>query len=70
VEEGGDRTLLQVIAEAGGYTEYADRTNVKIVRGKELLVFNARRIEKRQDRDPLIMAGDVVVVERAVFWKP
>ena len=60
-------TLLQVIAASGGYTEFADRTRIKIIRGDKVLVFNAREIEKAPERDIQIEPGDVIVVERKIF---
>jgi polysaccharide biosynthesis/export protein VpsN len=63
----GDMTLLQAIAAAGGYTDYAKPSEVKVIRGEEVLYFDAGRIARRKDPDPLIKRGDIVVVERRVF---
>jgi polysaccharide export outer membrane protein len=62
-----DLTLLQAIATAGGYTDYAKKSKVEIIRGKEVNVFNGVRIEERKDEDPLIQPGDVVRVPRAII---
>lgn len=59
--------LLQVIAGSGGYTEFADRTRIKIIRGDKVLVFNAKEIEKAPEQDVQIEPGDVIVVERKIF---
>lgn len=60
-------TLLQAIAAAGGYTDYA-RSTVKVIRGKSSLTFNVRRIEKRKEKDPLIEPGDIIVIQKRIFW--
>jgi protein involved in polysaccharide export with SLBB domain len=59
-----DLTLLQAIAEAGGYTDFAKSTEIKIIRGDMNLTVDAERVEKRLDRDPLIKAGDIIKVPR------
>jgi len=65
----GDRTLLQAITTAGGYTDYAKTTKVKVIRhGQKPLSFNLKKIERRQARDPLIEPGDVIIVPRRLVW--
>jgi polysaccharide export outer membrane protein len=63
----GDVTLLMALATAQGYTDFAKPRDVRIIRGKEVLRFNAQRIEARKDKDPLIEPEDIIVVERAIF---
>jgi polysaccharide export outer membrane protein len=63
----GDMTLLQAIAAAGGYTDYAKPSKVRIMRGDEILYFNVERITRRRDPDPFLKRGDIVVVERRIF---
>ena len=62
-----DLTVLQAIVTAGGYTDYAKKSQVKIIRGNEVLVFDTDRIEERKEKDPLIKPGDIVVVPRKIF---
>jgi polysaccharide export outer membrane protein len=57
-------TLMQALAAAGGYTDFAKPSKVKIMRGEDVLYFDASRIERRQDKDPLIRRGDTIIVER------
>ncbi len=62
-----DITLLQAIALAGGYTEYAQPRRINILRGSESFTVNARNIERGNKTSPPIKAGDVVVVPRR-WW--
>jgi polysaccharide export outer membrane protein len=60
-------TLLQAIAAAGGYTEYADRKRVTLTRGGEVRVFNMREIERKPQQDISIESGDVIRVPRGML---
>jgi polysaccharide export outer membrane protein len=55
-------TLLQAIPAAGGYTDFAKPSDIKIIRGDEVLRVNAERIEKRREKDPLIRPDDIIIV--------
>lgn len=63
----GELTLLQAVSAAGGYTDYANPKRIRIRRGGDARRFNARRIERRRETDPLIRRGDIVVVPRRWF---
>lgn len=63
----GDTTLVQGIIMAGGYTDYAKKWEITIIRGPEKSVYDAEKIEKREMEDPLIHSGDIIVVPRRVF---
>jgi polysaccharide export outer membrane protein len=63
----GDVTLMQGIIMAGGYTDYAKKTGIKLIRGRKTTVYDAEKIEKREIQDPLIRTGDIIVVPRRVF---
>jgi len=63
----GDVTLLQAITEAGGYTPFANRRNIKVIRGDQVLFFNARDIADGKSNDPPVLADDIIVVQRSVF---
>lgn len=60
----GDVTLLQAITEAGGYTPFANRRNVKVIRGDQVIFYNARDIENGKENDPPVLADDIIVVQR------
>lgn len=60
-------TLLQVIAQAGGYTDYADQTDVRIIRAGRTLRFNAKDLARFPERDVRIEPGDVINVTRGLL---
>ena len=62
-----DVTLVQAIAGAGGFTEFADAGNVEVIRGTRRFKVNIRELEKHPDRDKGIQAGDVIIVHRSFF---
>jgi len=60
-------TLLEAIAVAGGYTEYATPKKVTITRNGQVRVYNAKKIEKHPELDIPIEAGDRIKVYRSFF---
>jgi len=60
-------TLLQAIAAASGYTEYANKKNVTITRNGQIMRFNAKEIEKHPERDAPVEAGDRIKVHRSFY---
>ena len=67
----GDRTLLQAISAAGGYTDFAKKSNVKVIRDqgkdKQILYFDCERIGVMKEKDPVIKPGDIIVIPRRWF---
>ena len=61
-----DLSLLQAIAEAGGFTPYANKRAVRIMRegSNETAEYDAKRISNGDDPDPAIHRGDIVHVPR------
>ncbi len=62
----GAITVLQAIAAAGGYTEFASYS-VEIVRGERRISLNMRQVEKRPELDQPLEPGDIIVVNRSFF---
>lgn len=60
-------TIVQAIAAAGGFTEFADVSNVEVIRGSQRFRVNVRDLEKRPERDREVEAGDVIIVHRSFF---
>ena len=58
----GEMTLSQAIPAAGGFTDFAKRTKVRLMRGDQVMVFNLDRIDARKDPDPVLKRSDVIVV--------
>lgn len=60
-------TVMQAIAAAGGYTEFADPRRVSVTRGSVVRTVNMRDIERDPKRDFMIESGDVIRVPRSYF---
>jgi hypothetical protein len=60
----GAVTLLQAITEAGGYTPFANRKKIKVIRGSDVAFYNAKDIAAGRDPDPAIESDDIVEVLR------
>jgi len=60
-------TLVQAIAAAGGYTEFANPRKTKVIRGGKTFVRDIRELEQRPEKDEDIESGDVIVIPRSVF---
>ncbi|MBT3193559.1 MAG: hypothetical protein HN341_13495 [Verrucomicrobia bacterium] len=58
----GPVTLLQAISEAGGYTPFANRKKIKVIRGSEVLYYNGKDIASGEIPDPPIRADDIIEV--------
>lgn len=60
-------TVLQAIAAAGGYTEYAEPRKVSLTRGRDVKVINMRDVERNPQQDLSVESGDVIRVPRSIF---
>jgi polysaccharide export outer membrane protein len=60
----GDITLIQAVATAGGYTDFARRSRIKVISGSRDITFDGDRIEDGDEPDPLIKANDTIIVPR------
>jgi polysaccharide export outer membrane protein len=63
----GPVTLLQAISEAGGYSPFAHRKKIKVIRGDEILYYNAKDIADGELPDPPIKPDDIIEVLRKVI---
>lgn len=65
----GELTLLQAIAAAQGFTDFAARGRVEVVRNTgERLVIDARKANKNRRLDVPIVPGDTITVPRRSPW--
>jgi polysaccharide export outer membrane protein len=62
-----DTTLLKAISTAGGFTDYANRGKVELIRGKDRQVYNCEDLQRNPGKDPLIRPGDTITVQRSIF---
>jgi polysaccharide biosynthesis/export protein VpsN len=67
-ELSSSTTLLQAIAGARGYTPFANKRKITIIRnGRIFGTYNAREIEKDPSRDVKIESGDVIKVYQSWY---
>ncbi len=58
-------TVLRVVAAAGGFTDFAARTRVELVRATgEKVVIDARKAKDNPTLDPIVLPGDRIFVPR------
>lgn len=72
----GDLTLLRALAEAQGFTDTADQSNVIVMRnspqGRTVARFDANAVRAGNAPDPQILGGDTIVVDDSTAktaWK-
>jgi len=59
-----DLTLLSTINSCGGFTEYADRHHVRIIRGQQIVIIDCVLAQKNPGADPAVFPGDQIYVPR------
>lgn len=67
-----DMHLIDVLAEAGGFTAFANRRRVEILRSEEhdrrrKVIVNIKEIEDGKSPDVILRTGDIVIVARQAF---
>jgi polysaccharide export outer membrane protein len=56
-------TLVDVIALSGGLKDAGKKNRIKIIRGKEVILVDLRRIESLEHKAIIVQDGDIVYVE-------
>lgn len=62
-----DLTLLGAINSCGGFTEYAERKAVRIIRGKDTFQIDCTAAQKSAGADPPVYPGDQIYVPRTLL---
>jgi len=62
-----DLTVLGAIATCGGFSNFADRDSVKILRGDQIIVFDAVAALKDPRKDMAVLPDDKIQVDRSIF---
>jgi len=62
-----DLTLVGVINSCGGFTEFANRKSVRVIRGKESFYVDCIKAVAVPGNDPPVYAGDQIYVSRTPF---
>jgi polysaccharide biosynthesis/export protein VpsN len=60
-------TVVQAIAQAGGYTEFKDPRHVRLIRSGKTTEINVLELEADPRKDISIESGDVIVVPRGIW---
>ncbi|MDZ4199647.1 MAG: polysaccharide biosynthesis/export family protein [Kiritimatiellia bacterium] len=63
----GGVTLLQAIATAGGYTDFAAVTRIELIRGTVTTRVDARDLERFPEKDIKLESNDLIVIPRKWF---
>ena len=64
----GDITVSRAITSAGDFTDFADRTEVYLIRANgQRFKLNLKRILAGEDPDPPVYPGDQIEVTRKIF---
>ncbi|MFY8216320.1 MAG: polysaccharide biosynthesis/export family protein [Chthoniobacterales bacterium] len=62
-----DLSVLSAISAAGGFTEFANQGNVRLLRGDEVTMIDIRKVRKNPSLDVTLRPGDSVEVVRSLF---
>ena len=62
-----DSTLMSTINQCGGFTEFAKRRAVRILRGKQVIIVDCVEAAGTPGADPPVYPGDQIYVPRTAF---
>ncbi len=58
-------TVLQALVNAGGFKDFANKTHIRIIRGKDTFNFNYNQVIKNQhtEQNIYLLPGDMIIVK-------
>jgi protein involved in polysaccharide export with SLBB domain len=62
-----DSTLMSAINACGGFTEFANRRSVRILRGQQVFYVDCVKAAQTPGADPAVYPGDQIYVPRTAF---
>jgi len=62
-----DLTVNSAISAAGGFTDYANRKKVRLLRGREVMIIDTKKIMGDPSLDVIVRPGDQIFVEQSFF---
>jgi protein involved in polysaccharide export with SLBB domain len=62
-----DSTLMSTINSCGGFTDYAQRSHVRLIRGTQVLYYDCTKAIQVPGADPAVLPGDQIYVLRTMF---
>jgi len=63
----GDMTFLRALTACGGFTDYAKKREVRLMRAGKVYIVDAVEILKDPSKDIPLQAGDQIQVVRTIF---
>jgi protein involved in polysaccharide export with SLBB domain len=60
-------TAMGAIATCGGFTEYANRRKIRLLRNNQVIEFNASEVLQDPKKDISLLPDDIIQVDRSVF---
>jgi len=62
-----DLTVLSAINAAGGFSPFADQRRIRLLRGQQVTIIDAKKIRTDPSRDVQLEPGDQVEVPQSLF---
>jgi polysaccharide export outer membrane protein len=62
-----DMTLLTAINAAGGFNDFADQRKVRVMRGRDVKVYDVRESRRDPSRDIKLQPGDRIEIPQSFF---
>jgi len=62
-----DMTLLTAINAAGGFNDFADQRKVRVMRGRDVKIYDVRESRRDPSRDIKLQPGDRVEIPQSFF---
>ena len=62
-----DTTLMKALSTASGFTDYANRRKVELVRGSDRRIYDCEDLQRNPSKDVTIRPGDTITVPRSIF---
>lgn len=62
-----DMTLLTAINAAGGFNDFADQRKVRVLRGRDVKVYDVRESRRDPSRDIKLQPGDRIEIPQSFF---
>ncbi len=62
-----DLTVMSAINSCGGFTEYADKRRVRVLRGQQVIQVDCVAAAQSPGADPQVLPGDQIYVPRTMF---
>jgi polysaccharide export outer membrane protein len=63
----GEMTIVKAITQAGGFTDFANETSVRLTRGSHTWVINVKKAISDPKYDVPVLPGDKIHVKRRLF---